>query len=105
MHLSYIIYLLVPVGSIPELPAESCKEIKASEGRQAVSDKYWFDSLIPGKVILAHCDMEAEGETAYLIQFLSQCVKYFFSQRNEIEENNVFVPVVCFNFSCSCLWF
>ena len=83
MHLSYIIYLLVPVGSIPELPAESCKEIKASEGQQAVSDKYWFDSLIPGKVILAHCDMEAEGETAYLIQFLSQCahVKYFFSQQ------------------------
>ena len=63
MYLSYIIHVLVPVGSIPELPAESCKEIKASEGRQAVTGKYWFDSLIPGKVILAHCDMETEGET------------------------------------------
>lgn len=70
MHLYYIIHVLVPVGSIPELPAESCKEIKASEGRQAtVSGKYWFDSIIPGKVVLAHCDMETEGETAYLIPF------------------------------------
>ena len=63
LTLSYIIYLLVSVGSIPELPAESCKEIKASEGRQADSGKYWFDSIILGKVILAHCDMETEGET------------------------------------------
>ncbi|KAL9961286.1 hypothetical protein ACROYT_G030197 [Oculina patagonica] len=50
----------VPLGSIPELPAESCKEIKASEGGQAVSGKYWFDSVIPGKVVLAQCNMETE---------------------------------------------
>jgi len=30
-------FLAVPLGSIPELPAQSCKEIKASE-EQAVSD-------------------------------------------------------------------
>ena len=50
------------LGSIPELPAETCKEIKASEGGQAVSGKYWFDSIIPGETVLAHCDMEKEGK-------------------------------------------
>ena len=49
------------LGSIPQLPAETCKEIKASEGGEAVSGKYWFDSIIPGKTVLAHCDMENEG--------------------------------------------
>ena len=55
----------VPLGSIPELPAETCKEIKASEGGQAVSGKYWFDSIIPGKTVLAHCDMKTEGNSNY----------------------------------------
>ncbi|XP_078382572.1 uncharacterized protein LOC144665240 isoform X2 [Oculina patagonica] len=50
----------VLLGSIPELPAETCREIKLSEGGQAVSDKYWFDSIIPGKTVLAHCDMKKE---------------------------------------------
>ncbi|XP_078382216.1 uncharacterized protein LOC144664884 [Oculina patagonica] len=50
----------VPLGSIPELPAETCKEIKASEGGQAVSGKYWFDSIIPGQTVFAHCDMKTE---------------------------------------------
>ena len=51
----------VPLGSIPELPAESCHEIKASEGGQAVTGTYWFYSLIPDKVTLAYCDMATEG--------------------------------------------
>ena len=51
------------LGSIPELPAETCKEIKASEGGQAVSGEYWFDSIIPGETVLAHCDMEKEGKS------------------------------------------
>ena len=55
----------VPLGSIPELPAETCKEIKASEGGQAVSGKYWFDSIIPGETVLAHCDMKTEGNSSY----------------------------------------
>jgi len=50
----------VPLGSTPELPAETCKQIKASEGRQAVSGKYWFDSIIPERIVLAHCDMDTE---------------------------------------------
>jgi len=44
------------------MPAETCKEIKASEGGQAVSGKYWFDSLEPGEVVPANCDMEMEGQ-------------------------------------------
>ena len=55
-------YVIVPLGSIPELPAETCKEIKESEGGRAVSGKYWFDSLLPQKIVLAHCDMETEGQ-------------------------------------------
>ncbi|XP_078382652.1 uncharacterized protein LOC144665303 [Oculina patagonica] len=50
----------VPLGSIPELPSQSCTEIKASEGEKAISGKYWLDSIIPGKVVLAHCDMQTE---------------------------------------------
>lgn len=44
------------------MPADSCKEIKAGAGGQAVSGKYWLDSIVPGKAILIHCDMETEGK-------------------------------------------
>ena len=56
-----LLSLAVPLGSIPELPAESCKEIKASEG-QAVSGKYWFSTIKPDIPVLAYCDMETEGD-------------------------------------------
>ena len=52
---------IAPLGSIPELAAESCKEIKASEGQQVVSDRYWIYSAIHEKALLAYCDMETEG--------------------------------------------
>ena len=39
----------------------SCAEIKASEGDTAVSGKYWFDSIKPGEVVLAPCNMLVEG--------------------------------------------
>ena len=55
----------VPLGSIPELPAETCREIKASEGGQAVSGKYWFYSIIPEQIVLAPCDMKTEGKLSY----------------------------------------
>ena len=58
----FIFFVPVPLGSIPELPAETCKEIKASEGGQAVSGQYWFDSIIPERTVLAHCDMDTEGK-------------------------------------------
>ena len=55
------ISISVPLGSMRELPAESCKEIKASEGGQAVSGNYWLDSTRSGNSILARCDMRTKG--------------------------------------------
>ncbi|CAH3157121.1 unnamed protein product [Pocillopora meandrina] len=78
------------IGSVAELPAETCKEIKASDGERATSGKYWFDSLLPGEVIQAECNMETE----------------------DIDECNASKPVCATNatgcqntvgsFSCSC---
>ena len=56
---------LVPLGSVPELPAESCAEIRASEGEDAVSGNYWFDSIKPGEVVLARCDMSKLGKLTF----------------------------------------
>ncbi|XP_068705713.1 uncharacterized protein [Montipora foliosa] len=47
----------VPLGSIPELAAVSCQEIKASEG-QIVSAKYWLSTIKPGTAVFAYCDMK-----------------------------------------------
>ena len=55
------ISISVPLGSIRELPAESCKEIKASEGGQAVNGNYWLDSTRSGNSIFARCDMKTKG--------------------------------------------
>ena len=56
---------LVPLGSVPELPAESCAEIRSSEGEDAVSGNYWFDSIKPGDVVLARCDMSKLGKSTF----------------------------------------
>ena len=61
-QLYYSFCFVVPLGSIPEIPAETCKEIKASEFGQAVSGDYWFDSVLPGKIILLPCNMETVGQ-------------------------------------------
>ena len=57
-------FFSVRLGSIPELPAETCHEIKSSEG-QATSGRYWFSAIKTGTSILAHCDMETEGDLSY----------------------------------------
>nr|XP_058971158.1 uromodulin-like isoform X3 [Pocillopora verrucosa] len=49
-----------PLGSIPELPALSCHEIKASEGKHTISGKYWLDPTRKGKAKLIYCDMVNE---------------------------------------------
>ncbi|KAL9963782.1 hypothetical protein ACROYT_G027322 [Oculina patagonica] len=51
----------VPLGSIPELPADSCREIKASEGGQAVSGTYWLDLEKNGNPLKFYCDMKTDG--------------------------------------------
>ena len=52
----------VSLGFIKEVPATSCREIKASEGASAVNGNYWLDSIEPGKVTLVYCDMRTGGE-------------------------------------------
>lgn len=58
----FIFFTPVPLGSIPELPADSCAEIKASEGTQTVSDNYWLDPLRSGNSVVARCNMTTEGK-------------------------------------------
>jgi len=55
------VLFLVPLGSVPRLPAESCAEIRASEGEDAVGGNFWFDSIKPGEVVRARCDMSKLG--------------------------------------------
>ncbi|XP_020624031.1 fibrinogen gamma chain-like isoform X1 [Orbicella faveolata] len=59
---SYIRRLMerAPLGSIPELPAHSCQEIKASEGKDTISSKYWLDPNANGTAVLVNCDMDLE---------------------------------------------
>ncbi|KAL9989354.1 hypothetical protein ACROYT_G003895 [Oculina patagonica] len=45
----------VPIGSVPEVPAVSCLEIKAIEGEEAVSGDYWLDRNRTGKAIQIYC--------------------------------------------------
>ena len=62
MLFDFFFLFLVPLGSVPELPAESCAEIRASEGEDAVSGNYWFNSIKPGEVVMAHCNMLTQGK-------------------------------------------
>ena len=40
-------------------PAQTCKEIKASEG-QAESKKYWVSTIKPVFTVLAYCDIKTK---------------------------------------------
>ena len=59
-----LFFFPVRLGTIAELPAETCHEIKSSEG-QATSGKYWFSTIKTGTAILVYCDMETEGDLSY----------------------------------------
>ena len=52
----------VRIGTLPEMPAESCQEIKESEGEYAVDGMYWMHFFDIGKIVLAHCDMTTLGK-------------------------------------------
>ena len=52
-----------PLGSIPELPARSCREITSSEGKDTPSNNYWLDPSGTGKAVLVYCDMNLEGKS------------------------------------------
>ena len=55
----------VSLGSIPELPADSCTEIKASEGEAVVSGNYWLDLEKNGNPLNLYCDMTTDGGKKY----------------------------------------
>jgi len=57
----FLFLIQVPLGSIPKLPAHSCQEIKASEGKDTISSKYWLDPAANGTEVLVYCDMDLEG--------------------------------------------
>ena len=54
---SFFLYCEVPLGSIPELPAETCTEIKASEGNEMTNSEYWiYSDGNADHAILARCE-------------------------------------------------
>ena len=68
--LSPVLYIspAVPLGSIQELPAESCSEIKASEGSKvSVDSKHWiYSDENAGQPIQATC----QGQCYLLVIFV-----------------------------------
>ena len=57
--LRILISFAAAIGSIPEVPAESCNEVKKSEkGRDG---KYWLLSVIAGTPVYAYCNMTTGG--------------------------------------------
>ena len=52
--------ILVPLGSIPELPATSCQEINKNEGKKLDSGKYWMS--LSGKIDHVYCNMSTVPE-------------------------------------------
>ena len=67
--------MVAPLGSIPELPALSCQEIKLSEGKNSISKKYWLDPTNVGSSKLVYCDMNLGGKSVYQEQnYFTQCL-------------------------------
>ena len=56
-------FTAAPLGSIPELPALSCHEIKASEGNKSISGNFWLDPTGTRKAVLIDCDMITGGRS------------------------------------------
>ena len=57
--LRIVISAAAAIGSILEVPAESCNEIKASE--EGCDGRYWLLSILPGTLVFAYCDMKTGG--------------------------------------------
>ena len=54
----------VPLGSIAELPAETCYEIKNSEGK-APSGNYWLSAINSSMPVLTYCNIEGKILSTY----------------------------------------
>ena len=62
----------MPLGSISELPADSCREIKASEGDKAVNGWYWLTTPGSHHVSLSYCLMKTGKGKVY------RCYRFIF---------------------------
>ena len=71
-------FIQAPLGSISELPAQSCQEIKASEGKDTISSKYWLDPAAIGRAVLVYCDMDLEGYCQSAFMSPLCCFEYSF---------------------------
>ncbi|KAL9961263.1 hypothetical protein ACROYT_G030172 [Oculina patagonica] len=60
---------LVPLGSIPEVPAESCAEIEADEEGKAASGTYWLKKVAgrASESFQVYCDMMSDSQAWTLI--------------------------------------
>ena len=67
-----LLLLTVALGSIPELPAASCEEIKMSEEQVVASKKYWMICINQDMAALAYCNMTTGGELNCWRAFASQ---------------------------------
>ena len=65
---------VVPLGSIKELPAETCGEIEASEGNQMADGKYWIYSEENSEVIEAYCKGKLSELISGLIHHPTACL-------------------------------
>ena len=67
---SFLQFSTVPLGSIAELPAETCHEIKNSEG-EAPSGNYWLSVINSSMPVLTYCNLEGKISTKYLASILT----------------------------------
>ena len=67
---SFLQFSTVPLGSIAELPAETCVEIKNSEGK-APSGNYWLSAINSSMPVLTYCNLEGKISTKYLAPILT----------------------------------
>ena len=93
-------FTAAPLGSIPELPALSCLEIKASEGNDSISGNFWLDPTGTGNAVLIDCDMASGGKVLSVLFELSYEVMFV----NALDILNKRLPVVAliyFIYLCS----
>ena len=77
----------VPLGSIPELPAISCREIEASEGKYNISNKHWLDSSLTGQAELVDCSDTVKGVYYTLLYLLHILLHILYIIHSSLREN------------------
>ncbi|XP_058945569.2 uromodulin-like [Pocillopora verrucosa] len=79
----------IPLGSIAELPALSCHEIKLSEGKDTISKMYWLDPTGTEKAELLYCDMKLDD--------IDEC-----RGSNNVCDDNAYCSNTVGSYNCTC---